>query len=96
MDKQNVDIRNIPITLQIGKAGMSEPVLLELEKQLEKRKFVKVRLLRSFLGQIDKEKACEELAERTKSLLIARTGFIIVLYRPTKKETLQATLRTDV
>ena len=68
-------------TIQIGKSGLTDGTIAEIKKQLKKRKLVKVKLLRSFHDEADKDETARSIAEKTGSILVARTGFIIVLYK---------------
>ena len=70
---------NIPVTLQIGKQGLTASVLAEIQKQLKTRKIIKIRLLKSALEDLDRKKFAEELAEKSNAYLVHQVGFIVVL-----------------
>jgi RNA-binding protein YhbY len=57
----------------IGKNGVTKTVREELKLQLDKKRIVKVKILRSCLIQ-DYDAALEKLAEETSSLLYKRLG----------------------
>jgi len=65
----------------IGKAGLTESVLKELDKQLKKKKLMKVKILKGALENKDKKEFAKEIAEKTKSMLVNQIGFVAVLYR---------------
>ena len=49
------------VTVQIGKQGISNNIALDIKNFLKDKKPVTVRLLRSFLGNVDRKAAFEEL-----------------------------------
>ena len=77
-------IVEIETTVQIGKAGLTASVVEEIKRQIEKRKVVKVRILKSALTSMDIEDMGSELAKRTNSKLVGTRGRCIVLKKPKK------------
>ncbi len=71
--------RILETALNIGKSGISQGAIKHLDKILEARELVKVRLLES--GPEDRAAAGEELAQATGAALIDVVGRVIVLYR---------------
>ncbi len=65
--------------VRIGKSGLSETVINEIRKQVEQKKLVKVKMLRSFVGTADKKEMARQMAEKTGSILVHNVGFIVVL-----------------
>lgn len=74
--------QNLDAKLHVGKAGLSDAFLEELEGMLKRDRLVKVRLLRSVRAGSDRETIAEELAEATGSFLVETRGNTVVLYRP--------------
>ena len=72
-------------TILIGKSGVSEEVLKEVEKQLEKRKMVKVKLLGTALKGSKTKQIAAQIAERTEASLVEVRGHTFMLYRRRKK-----------
>jgi RNA-binding protein len=72
-------------TILVGKGGVSEEVLKEVEKQLEKRKMVKVKLLGTALKGGETKQIAARIAERTEALLVEVRGHTFMLYRRRKK-----------
>ncbi|HZK09897.1 MAG TPA: YhbY family RNA-binding protein [Clostridia bacterium] len=64
--------------LQLGKDGLSENFLKELEQTLEMKELVKLDLLP---GSGDKKLMVEEILEKTKAEFISQVGRKLVLYR---------------
>ncbi len=68
--------------VRIGKNGLTEGVIIQIEKVLAKRELVKVKFLRAFVEDNDRKKAGKELANKLKARLIEQVGFVVVIYRP--------------
>ena len=67
--------------IRIGKNGLTESTIKEIKKQLNKKKLIKVKLLRAFISDKNKKEVAKEIAEKTSSNLIYMVGFVIVLYK---------------
>ena len=69
-------------TVWIGKKGLTENQFREIEKQLKKKRLIKVKILKSALINQKREEIAEQLAEKTRSKADVR-GLIVTL---TKKD----------
>ena len=67
--------------LRVGKGGISESFVVELKKVLNKRKLVKIKLLRSSFQDGEKKELAMQLSEKTNSEIIDFVGNTVVLYR---------------
>ena len=67
--------------IRIGKNGLTESTIKEIKKQLNKKKLIKVKLLRAFISDKNKKEVAKEIAEKTSSQLIYIVGFVVVLYK---------------
>lgn len=65
---------------QIGKGGVSDAVIAQVEAALDARELIKVKALLETIPQPPKEMA-QEIAARTKAEVIQVIGGVIVLYR---------------
>ena len=65
--------------VQIGKAGLSEAVLAEMDRSLEGHELVKVRFL-DFKSR--KKEICAQLAEGSRAALVGLIGNVAIFYRP--------------
>jgi len=65
--------------VRIGKSGLTENIVKEINKNLSKRKLIKVKLLRS--SYEDKKKFIESIVQATGSELIESVGNIITIYK---------------
>lgn len=74
--------RNIEPVVRIGKSGLTGSVIEEIEKQLKKRKLIKIKLLKSFAERKDRKELAGEIAEKTEAELVSHVGFTVVLYKP--------------
>ena len=67
--------------IRIGKNGLTESTIKEIKKQLNKKKLIKIKLLRAFISDKNKKEVAKEIAQKTNSHLIDLVGFVIVLYK---------------
>jgi RNA-binding protein len=67
--------------LNIGKNGVTDALIEELNKQIKANRLVKVRVLKSAEDEKDLKAIAEEIAEATRSTLIEVRGRTVVLYR---------------
>jgi RNA-binding protein len=67
--------------LNIGKNGITDSLIEELNKQIKANRLVKVRVLKSAEEGKDIKTIANEIAEATKSTLIEVKGRTVVLYR---------------
>jgi len=72
-------------TIWIGKDGASQDVLKEIGKQLDKNKMVKVKILKSALGEEEAKRFASRIAEQTEAFLVEVRGHTFMLYKPRKK-----------
>ncbi len=72
-------------TIWIGKGGVSEEVLKEVEKQLEKRKMVKVKLLGTALKGDETKQIAAQIGGKIEASLVEVRGHTFMLYKRRKK-----------
>ena len=76
--------------VNVGKQGLTESVLKEIDRRLSSEEVVKVRILKSALeveGVDDRKKFAEVLAQKLSADAIEVRGYTVVLYRKRKKRT---------
>jgi RNA-binding protein len=78
-------LSNARPTIWIGKGGTSEDLLNEVEKQLDKNKMVKVKILKSGLADQEAKQIASKIAEQTGSSLVEVRGHTFMLYKRQKK-----------
>ncbi len=71
-------------TAWIGKDGLTSQVIVQIDKQLEKNKMVKVKILKSALQAGTAAAFAAQTAERTCSSLVEVRGHVFILYRRRK------------
>jgi RNA-binding protein len=86
MDKEKLyqlksDANKISPILNVGKNGITETLIEELNKQIKANRLVKVKVLKSAEEGKDLKTIADELAEATRSTLIDVRGRTVVLYR---------------
>ena len=69
------------VTINVGKRGLTESLINEINLQLEKRGVVKVKMLRSFRANRNKEELANEIASKVKGKLVDFRGFILTFER---------------
>jgi RNA-binding protein YhbY len=73
--------KSIPVTIRIGKEGITDSVVSELSDQLSKRGLVKVKANRGLLsGSSERTQAFEGLADATGSRLVLSRGNTAVFW----------------
>lgn len=65
----------------VGKKQVSQESLKEIEKQLEKREVVKIKILKSALGEGRVNEIASTIAEQTEAALAEVKGHTFVLYK---------------
>jgi RNA-binding protein len=73
-------------TIWVGKEGTSPQTMNEISKQLEKRKMVKVQILKSALKDGSAKDIASRTAQQTESILIDVRGHTFILHKPRKKK----------
>ena len=66
--------------LNVGKGGITDSLVDELQRQLKQNKLVKVRILKTAMTGTDRRSIAQELSRRTGSQLIEVKGNRAVLY----------------
>nr|AIF05839.1 putative RNA-binding protein [uncultured marine group II/III euryarchaeote KM3_187_D06]AIF18052.1 putative RNA-binding protein [uncultured marine group II/III euryarchaeote KM3_80_H04] len=73
---------SLEVTIRVGKSGLTESVVDELDSQLKSRTMVKAKLNRGLADDsADRQNLWQMLAEQTSSKLILMRGNIAVFYR---------------
>ncbi|HGZ4947437.1 TPA: ribosome assembly RNA-binding protein YhbY [Staphylococcus aureus] len=73
---------NIDPIFQIGKGGINENMIKQIDDTLENRELIKVHVLQN--NFYDKKELAETLSEATHSELVQVIGSMIVIYRESK------------
>jgi len=71
----------------IGKHGVSQEILTEIDGQLERTEIVKIKILKTAMEGHDARAFAEETAQQTRSLLVEVRGHTFILYRKKNKRT---------
>ena len=77
---------SIKPTVQVGKFGLTDSILKEIDEQLEKREFIKIKMLQSMGPSKSWKGDVIKMAERLKAELIEIKGGTILLYRKGNKK----------
>ena len=71
-------------TVWIGKEGATPQILNEISRQLEKKKMVKVKMLKTALKDEDAKNTASKVAQQTESILVDVRGYTFILYKNRK------------
>lgn len=74
----------IDAIFQIGKGGVSDVLLEQLDKALEARELIKISVLETAPGSA--KELAEEIASGTNSVVVQTVGNKITLFRQRKKD----------
>jgi RNA-binding protein len=66
--------------IRIGKAGITENVVKQIITMIRKKRVIKVRFLPSAIKG-DKRELVKKLAELTRTKIVHKVGFVVVLER---------------
>lgn len=69
---------------QIGKGGINDHLIQQLNNALEARELIKISILQNCLG--DKKVIASEVANQTNAELVQLIGMTIILYRESKNK----------
>lgn len=87
-NKQRAYLRSlsneIPSIFQVGKAGINQNLIQQINDALEAREIVKINVLKN--APDDADSVCAELSEKTESEPVHVIGNKIVLYKCSKKK----------
>ena len=71
-------------TAQVGKNGIIDTLIKQIDEQLEARELIKVTVLQN--SELDAKAVANDLAEATGAEVVQVLGFKITLYRVSKKD----------
>jgi RNA-binding protein len=72
-------------TVWVGKGGATPELLKEITKQLDKKKMVKVKILKTALNEAQTKQTATQIAQQTEAFLVEIRGHTFMLYKPRKK-----------
>ncbi len=72
---------SLPVTIRIGKSGLTEAVIVELDGQLSSRSLVKAKVNRGLFERDDLRNVWSHLAEKTRSEVVFARGNVAVFWR---------------
>lgn len=81
---------NIQPSTQVGKNGISDTLIRQVDEQLESRELIKIAVLKN--AETDAGAVALELAEATSSEVVQVIGSKITLYRVSQKDNVKHVL----
>lgn len=86
--KQRAYLRGLANTIdaifQVGKSGVSENFIKQVDEALEARELIKISVLET--ADKNAKELAVEIADSTDSIVVQTIGSKITLYRPKKKD----------
>ena len=86
--KERAQLRGIAMnmapTAQVGKNGITDTLIQQIDDQLEAREMIKVSVLQN--ADLDARAVANDIAEAVNCEVVQVLGFKITLYRVSKKE----------
>ena len=74
-------------TIWVGKEGLTPQLATEMEKQLQRTKMVKIKILPAALvGEVTAQAIGAKAAEQTNSALVEVRGHVFILFRKRRAE----------
>jgi len=73
-------------TIWIGKDGLTTQISVEIEKQLNKNRMLKVKILRSAIQQETAKSIATKAAEDAEAALVEVRGHVFILYRRRRRQ----------
>ena len=86
MDKKRImELRGMAARIEpathIGKNGVTDPLVEEINRQLKDNKLIKVKVLKSAIEAMPRDEIARLLAEKTGAELIEVKGNTVVLFK---------------
>lgn len=74
--------QSIDAAFQVGKSGVTDGVVKELQAHLTREPLVKVKMLKAALGEADIKTVAADLAARARVTLVETRGHTALFHRP--------------
>jgi len=71
-------------TVIIGKNGPTDCLVNEISKNLDRRKVVKVKILKSALVNVRTKEIASKISDATGARIVGKRGHTFILYKPKK------------
>jgi RNA-binding protein len=78
-----------PAMMQIGKGGVSDNIVEEVKRLLKRHQYIKVRVLRSAIGESNKTEIINLLCRKTGARLDGMRGNTAVIYKTRKMRAIE-------
>lgn len=75
---------SLPAILQVGKGGITDNLIRQVEEVLEARELIKGTVLRN--SELEVRQVCEEIAQKVRAEIVQVIGSRFVLYRESRED----------
>ncbi|MFH1591089.1 MAG: YhbY family RNA-binding protein [archaeon] len=77
--------RGLSPLVQIGKRGMTDSMAKEIRRQLQSKKIIKVRILKSAVSEQPKSVLIQDIVVRCEAVLVDQIGLTLILLKNSKE-----------
>ena len=75
---------SLPAILQVGKGGITDNLIRQVDEALEARELIKGTVLRN--SELEVRQVCEEIAQKVRAEIVQVIGSRFVLYRESRED----------
>jgi RNA-binding protein len=75
---------SLPAILQVGKGGITDNLIRQVDEVLEARELIKGTVLRN--SELEVRQVCEEIAQKVRAEIVQVIGSRFVLYRESRED----------
>jgi len=75
---------SLPAILQVGKGGITDNLIRQVDEALEARELIKGTVLRN--SELEVRQVCEEIAQKVRAEIVQVIGGRFVLYRESRED----------
>jgi RNA-binding protein len=75
---------SLPAILQVGKGGITDNLIRQVDEVLEARELIKGTVLRN--SELEVRQICEEIAQKVRAEIVQVIGSRFVLYRESRED----------
>tara|TARA_Y100000768_G_scaffold271595_1_gene207688 strand:- start:266 stop:529 length:264 start_codon:yes stop_codon:yes gene_type:complete len=73
--------KDFPPSVRIGKSGITENLVVEIDEQLSRKEVVKIKINRGLFQKDQIKEVWQHLSSETKSTIVTSRGNVCVLWR---------------
>ena len=79
--KKLANSKDFQPSVRVGKSGITESLVVEIDEQLSRKEIVKIKINRGLFKKEQIKEVWQHLSSETKSTIVASRGNVCVLWR---------------